>query len=156
METATVSTAGNDKSIVTVGTANGKTSIAPREESPGFHAASPFTFMRRFADDMERLVEDWGFGISRFSDLTSTSPEFFNATMFAFEPEIETLQKDDHFIVRVDLPGVEKDNVTVEIRDNTLMIRGFGYFGKHTAISQRVINESAEVADAINAYLAGK
>lgn len=47
------------------------------------------------------------------------------------------------------------ENTTPEIW-NTLMIRGFGYFGKHTAISQRVINESAEVADAINAYIAGK
>ncbi|MBV2168955.1 MAG: hypothetical protein KUL82_09625 [Bdellovibrio sp.] len=33
---------------------------------------------------------------------------------------------------------------------NTQMIRGLGYFGKNMAISQRVINESAEVADSIN------
>lgn len=33
---------------------------------------------------------------------------------------------------------------------NTRMIRGFGYFGKDMAFSQRVINESAEVADALN------
>lgn len=33
---------------------------------------------------------------------------------------------------------------------NTQIIRAFGYFGSGSAISQRVINESAEVADALN------
>lgn len=33
---------------------------------------------------------------------------------------------------------------------NTQVIRGFGYFGRNIAISQRVINESAEVADQLN------
>lgn len=36
---------------------------------------------------------------------------------------------------------------------NTQDIRAFGYFGKDVSISQRVINESAEVADAVNAWL---
>lgn len=35
---------------------------------------------------------------------------------------------------------------------NTQAIRAFGYFGTDVAISQRVINESAEVADLINRY----
>lgn len=39
---------------------------------------------------------------------------------------------------------------------NTQQIRGFGYFGRNAAISQRVINESAEVADAINRILASR
>lgn len=37
---------------------------------------------------------------------------------------------------------------------NFLNIRGFGYYGKEPAISQRVINESAEVADSLNLYFA--
>lgn len=40
-------------------------------------------------------------------------------------------------------------NVSPELW-NTQMIRGLGYFGKNLAISQRVINESAEVADMLN------
>lgn len=36
---------------------------------------------------------------------------------------------------------------------NTQSIRAFGYFDRSTVISQRVINESAEVADAVNAWL---
>lgn len=37
---------------------------------------------------------------------------------------------------------------------NTQDIRAFGYFGRNVSLSQRVINESAEVADAVNAWLA--
>lgn len=33
---------------------------------------------------------------------------------------------------------------------NTRSLRAFGYFGKNKSLSQRVINESAEVADALN------
>lgn len=40
-------------------------------------------------------------------------------------------------------------NITENIWD-TQRIRGFGYFGEGPAISQRVINESAEVADTLN------
>lgn len=36
---------------------------------------------------------------------------------------------------------------------NTQIIRAFGYFNVEIAISQRVINESAAVADQINLYL---
>ena len=36
---------------------------------------------------------------------------------------------------------------------NTQSLRAFGYFGHELAISQRVINESAAVADQINQYV---
>ncbi len=46
-------------------------------------------------------------------------------------------------------------NMSTEVW-NTQMIRGLGYFGENLAISQRVVNESAEVADAINYYVSAK
>lgn len=42
---------------------------------------------------------------------------------------------------------------TSPILANTQVIRAFGYFGPDMAISQRIINESAEVADAVNKYV---
>jgi hypothetical protein len=44
------------------------------------------------------------------------------------------------------------NNVTA-VQINTRNIRAFGYFGRNPALSQRVINESAVVADSINAWL---
>lgn len=46
-------------------------------------------------------------------------------------------------------------NMSPEL-SNTQMIRGLGYFGRNMAISQRVINESAEVADLLNQAAAKK
>src|SRR5262245_9195088 len=69
----------------------------------GFRYASPFSFMRRFSEEMDRLFEDVGFGsnylgrpFSQRGDLTS----------FAWSPQIETFQKDNHFVFRADLPGM--------------------------------------------------
>ncbi len=47
------------------------------------------------------------------------------------------------------------DNVSPQFW-STQNIRAFGYFGKDIAISQRVINESAEVADLVRAFVSVK
>lgn len=47
------------------------------------------------------------------------------------------------------------DNISPQFW-STQNIRAFGYFGKDIAISQRVINESAEVADLVRAFLSKK
>ena len=87
----------------------------------GFPYASPFSFMRRFSEEMDRLFEDVGFGgnylgrpFSQRRDLTS----------FAWSPQIETFQKDNHFVFRADLPGMNKDDLKVSVDDNCLEIQG--------------------------------
>ncbi|WP_413288676.1 hypothetical protein [Bdellovibrio sp. HCB337] len=45
---------------------------------------------------------------------------------------------------------------STKILSNTQMIRAFGYFIQEASISQRVINESAEVADLINQWASAK
>lgn len=52
-------------------------------------------------------------------------------------------------------PRHNLNNISPALK-NTQIIRAFGYFGDSVAISQRVIHESAEVADTINRYLAQK
>jgi HSP20 family protein len=44
------------------------------------------------------------------------------ATMWA--PELETFLRDDQFVVRVDLPGINKDEVNVEVTDDAIVIHG--------------------------------
>jgi HSP20 family protein len=85
---------------------------------------TPFGFMRRFATDMEKLFEDFeGFRL----------PSIFGREFFPFtsqfehvdwSPEIEVRQDNGHFKVRTDLPGLEKDDVKVELTNNLLTISG--------------------------------
>ncbi len=100
-----------------------KKELALMEEKPGT-VSTPFTFMRRFATDMERLFEEFeGF---RFPSLFGR--EFFPFTRefehVGWVPEIEVLRKNNEFIVRADLPGMKKENVEVEINENMLTLSG--------------------------------
>lgn len=98
-----------------------KTEIERR--NGGVMTPTPFSFMRRFADDMERMFEDFqGF---RF-------PTFFNRDWpfrkefdyFEWMPQIEVLQKNGQFMVKADLPGLTKDDVKIELTDELLTISG--------------------------------
>src|ERR671929_1459855 len=39
-------------------------------------------------------------------------------------PAMDLVEADDHFVLKADLPGLGQDDVTIEIRDNTLTISG--------------------------------
>jgi HSP20 family protein len=41
-----------------------------------------------------------------------------------FVPEVEMFEKDGHLVVRVDLPGLRKEDVTVHATDDELTIQG--------------------------------
>ncbi|HEX2524228.1 MAG TPA: Hsp20/alpha crystallin family protein [Terriglobia bacterium] len=82
---------------------------------------TPFSFMRRFSEEMDRLFEDVGFGgnwlgrpFGRRSDFNS----------LAWSPQIETFQKDNQFVFRADLPGMKKDDLRVSVDENCLAIQG--------------------------------
>jgi len=100
-----------------------KTAVEPRVERP----RGPFTLMRRFAEDMEDMfggfrLEKTFPAMSLFErdpfDLWNT--DFFND----FSPPVEMFEKDGKLIVRTDLPGLEKDDIDVEITDRLLTIKG--------------------------------
>ena len=79
--------------------------IAPRTQSP-------FTFMRRFSEEMDRLFGDFGFGtfgIDRFD---------------SWSPQVEVFERNNQLVVRTDLPGMTKEDISVDITDDSLVIRG--------------------------------
>lgn len=81
--------------------------------------SSPFSLMRRLSDDMERILEgNWGAhrfpGLFRNLDLAATR----------WTPDIEAFERKGEFVVRADLPGMTKENITVEVSDGDLVIQG--------------------------------
>jgi HSP20 family protein len=76
----------------------------------------PFRMMRRMFDQFDRWPFASGFGLSGMPGGAGT--ETF------WSPQVESFQKGDQFIVRADLPGLEKKDVNVEIRDDALVIEG--------------------------------
>ena len=84
-----------------------------RRDWPSF---TPFSMMRRFADEMDRMFEGFGFPSSeRFGRSTA---------MERFSPQIDIVERDGKFVVRADLPGMSKDDVTVEVTEDAVVIQG--------------------------------
>ena len=81
--------------------------------------SSPFSLMRRLSDDMERVFEDtWG--ARRLPRLLRG----FEVGESRWLPNIEAFERKGEFVVRADLPGLNKDQVKVEISDGELVIQG--------------------------------
>ena len=85
---------------------------------------NPFGMMRRFTKDMERLFDDFG----GFSFPNLFNREFFPVGTefkdFDWMPQIEVLRNNGELMVKADLPGLTKDDVKVEMTDETLTISG--------------------------------
>jgi HSP20 family protein len=41
-----------------------------------------------------------------------------------FEPDIDIREEQNNYIVKIDLPGMEKDNINIEVKDNILTVSG--------------------------------
>lgn len=78
--------------------------------------ANPFAGMRRLSAEMERFFEGMRGRSSR--------PWRDSAFHGAWLPDIEVFEKKGNLVVRADVPGMTKDDVTVTIADETLTIEG--------------------------------
>lgn len=63
------------------------------------------------------------FTTSFHSDLWNQMDRHFEATR-EFSPDYEVNEHDDHYAISVDLPGVKKDEIKIEVLDKALTITG--------------------------------
>src|ERR1044072_8628625 len=82
-------------------------------------AATPFEFMRRFGEEMDKLFGDFDFGRTWLPPALARS-----AGPGLWAPEIEMFEKDGELIVRADLPGLTKDDVNIEIDNDAITLEG--------------------------------
>jgi HSP20 family protein len=76
---------------------------------------TPFSIMRKFADEMDRMFEGIGLqGLER-------KPW---AGLERFSPKIDVFEREGKFIVRADLPGMSKDDLKVDITDDGITLEG--------------------------------
>jgi HSP20 family protein len=77
--------------------------------------------------EMDRLFEDFGFGRSLMPgfgrDLFSHAFGDFSSQA-QWSPQVEMFERYGKLIIRADLPGLSKEDVQVEVADNTLTISG--------------------------------
>lgn len=77
--------------------------------------ATPFGLLRQMTSELDRMFEDpWTF--------RWPAPRLEDAAMWS--PKVDVLEKDNRLITRVDLPGVKKEDVSVEVTDGRLTLSG--------------------------------
>src|SRR5688572_2663205 len=76
---------------------------------------SPFGMMRRFFDDIDRMFPGGFPTLDRFSPWTPS--ESFSLHLDAFE-------RDGKFVITADLPGLNKEDVKVDITEDAVLIEG--------------------------------
>lgn len=102
--------------------------IQPREKSKGLShygswVSNPFSFMKRFSEEMDRVFEDFGFtgSLARATGGRLPTREFGRGL---WNPPIEMYTRGDQLIVRAELPGLAKEDVKVECTDDEITIHG--------------------------------
>jgi HSP20 family protein len=86
-----------------------------RMEPWGF--GGPFSMMRRFADEMDRMFEGFGFpGMERMGSMMGG--------MERFSPEVDIFERNGKLVISADLPGLTKDDVKVDITEDAVMLEG--------------------------------
>ena len=91
-----------------------------RRDQPAF---SPFSLMRQGIDEMDQWFSRLGFGRSAPSPrrwFEETSAQM----MGDWSPAVEAFQRGNEFVVRVEAPGMDRKDISVEAGDDSLTIRG--------------------------------
>lgn len=120
--------------------------VVPKAEVPVKHHAkepepawaNPFATMRNWMEEMERTMAEFGF-MNRFAS-TFFPTDYFRPAYRAFRemplwneftdlatrwsPQAEITRRENDLLVRFDLPGVKKEDITVEIDDHRLHVHG--------------------------------
>src|SRR5260221_13079034 len=97
--------------------------LARRE--PFSAIGSPFKLLERFADEWDHVLDDLarGWSTPRWGRRwTSNLLADAGATMWA--PDIEIYHRNNELVVRADLPGLKKDDVKLDVREDGSTIQG--------------------------------
>jgi HSP20 family protein len=83
-------------------------------------ARDPFARLRQMTSEFDRLFEDTGWPAFRWPVLRARAIDD-GAKWF---PEIDVFEKDNRLVTKIDLPGLKKEDVKVEVTDGHLAISG--------------------------------
>ena len=87
--------------------------------APARSARDPFALLRQMTAELDRAFDEpfWpSFRLPAMSTIEGAAA--------AWAPKVDVFEKDHRFVTRVDLPGVKKEDATVEVTDGYLALSG--------------------------------
>lgn len=88
-----------------------------------FFNASPWQMMRRMQDEMDRLFSDFVSGGAALSPYQRGGAGLPMQSTQVWNPSIDVSEDQNEYCIEVDLPGVSKDNIHVEVQNGQLSLR---------------------------------
>jgi HSP20 family protein len=92
--------------------------MTPKKQT-ALAARDPFALLRQMTSDLDRMFEP-----SEFSSFHWPFLRTRTRTEMTWMPEIDVFEKDNRLITKIDLPGLKKEDVKVEVTDGHLAISG--------------------------------
>jgi HSP20 family protein len=89
---------------------NKQTTLAPARS-----ARDPFSLLRQMTSELDRVFDDWP--SFRWPFKAASEPT-------SWSPKIDVFERDNRLVTRVDLPGMKKEDVSVEVADGHLTLSG--------------------------------
>ena len=86
--------------------------------APTRAARDPFSLLRQMTSELDRVFDDW----PSFR-LPSVRAAGLSEAV-AWSPKIDVFEKNSRLVTRVDLPGMKKEDVSVEVTDGHLALSG--------------------------------
>ena len=86
--------------------------------SPTRADRDPFSLLRQMTSELDRVFDDW----PSFR-LPSVRAAGLSKAV-AWSPKIDVFEKNSRLVTRVDLPGMKKEDVSVEVTDGHLALSG--------------------------------
>jgi HSP20 family protein len=77
---------------------------------------APVPLFRQFARDLDSLLDRFGVGFEPFKR--------FELTKGFWVPDVEVFERGGELVVRADLPGLKKEDITLDVTETELVIRG--------------------------------
>jgi len=78
----------------------------------------PFAMLRQMTSELDRAFDGWP------SFRWPSFERFAMPTSAAWSPKIDVFERDNRLVTRVDLPGMKKEEVSVEVTDGHLTLSG--------------------------------
>jgi HSP20 family protein len=96
---------------------------------PSLATTSPFRMLQQFADEMDHVFDDFGLGrgwlTPRLSRQWFRSPwRDVGLEWESWVPDIDVFQRGNELVVRADLPGLKKDDIKVDVTEDSITIQG--------------------------------
>ena len=76
---------------------------------------NPWREMPAVQGSLNRFFDDPFFRISRMAD---------DSEMGMWNPAVDIYEKDDHFMIKAELPGVDKNDIKIDLKDRLLTLSG--------------------------------